>query len=526
MIAAGLTILGAAAGLAAQERPARLYRWMQAGAEVGRESWRQVPGGYERSVTVPLLNLRIDSRTEYGNAGRFAAFHSEVFNAAGDTSRGTFVLRAEGDSLIETRTAPGGASRTRVLRFVVGGVVPAQSIAVISEAIERAAGRDTTFRMLPMGGDSAIPVVVRHGAERVEVTMAGIVALASRAAGSAIEIPAQRLTAAQWDGRDSLPPLAGLRRPASDYTAPPGAHYTATDLTVPIRISNGDTFTLAGTLTMPAGATGRSPVVITISGSGRQPRDEDLWPLVTGYRPFHEIAERLARHGIGLFRFADRGVDGSTGAALEGTTAEHAEEVSQIVAFLRARADVDGRRIALLGHSEGGIIGPLVAAGDPTIAAVVIWAGPSKPGRDIIRYQLSRPIETATGLSDSARAAQLAEVETNAAGWAATNRWTRWFDEFDPLVPARRLRMPVLIQHGALDRQVTAGQADTLGAAIRGAGNRDVTVRVYPRLNHLFLPTDGDGSPVEYPGLRQTSLPAVVLDDVAGWLTVRLQGRR
>jgi acetyl esterase/lipase len=83
----------------------------------------------------------------------------------------------------------------------------------------------------------------------------------------------------------------------------------------------------------------------------------------------------------------------------------------------------------------------------------------------------------------------------------------------------------VLILQGALDRQVSAGQADTLAAAIKGAGNRDVTVRVYPRLNHLFLVTDGDGMPSEYPGLRVRALPAEVLDMITNWLTARLRTR-
>jgi dienelactone hydrolase len=522
-MALAVALLLGLAGLQAQERPARLYRMTQLGAEVGRETYLRTARTIERVVVVPVVNLKLASRSEFDAAGRFVRFHGDVFNAAGDTARGSLTLVQDGDSLIETRRAASGASRTRTLRFAIDGVIPAQSIAVVAEAVERSAGRDTTLRMLPMGGDSAVAVVVRHRGGQVEVGFAGIVATMGAAPGSAIEIPAQRLAAAQWDGRDSLPPLAGLRRPAPDYSAPPGAHYTAEELRIPVRMANGDTFSLAGTLTLPAGARGPVPVVVTISGSGRQPRDEDLWPLITGYRPFREIAERLARDGIGVFRFADRGVDGSTGAETEATTEDHAEEVRQILGVLRARPDVNGRRMALLGHSEGGMIGPLVAAGDPRLAAVIIMAGPGKTGRLIIRDQLRRPIETAPGLSDSARAAMLGTVDNSVDEWAGMNIWTRWFADFDPLPTMRRLRMPVLILQGALDRQVSAGQADTLSAAIRRAGNRDVTLRIYPRLNHLFLPTEGDGSPAEYPGLSEPNLPSLVLDEIAGWLVRRLR---
>lgn len=522
-VAAGI-LMGTCAEVAAsrQQGAPRLYRMMQGGREVGRETYRRAATGIERSVVIPLIDVRIDSRTEFDASGRFVRFSAEGFNAGGDSSRGTLRIEVAGDSLVETRVM-GGVERVRSLRGPADGVIPSQSLTFVTELAERSGGRDTVFRMVPMGGDSAVPVTVRFRGERAEVTLAGLVALGGTRYDAAIEVPVQRIIATPWNGVDSLPPLPGLRRPQPDYTAPPGAHYTAEELRVPIRMPRGDTFSLAGTLTLPAGASGPVPVVITISGSGRQPRDEDLWPLITGYRPFREIAERLAREGIGVFRFADRGVDGSTGGDLESTTADHAEEVRQIVRFLRQRPGVDGRRIALLGHSEGGIIGPMVAADDRSVAAVVILAGPSRPGAEIIRYQLRRPIETAVGLSDSIRSAQLALVEDQVRSWLQLSSWTRWFATYDPLTTARRVRQPVLILHGALDRQVTADQAAELGAAIRSSGNRDVTVRVYPGLNHLFLPTDGDGSPSEYGALRHVNLPAVVLDEVTGWLAARLR---
>jgi fermentation-respiration switch protein FrsA (DUF1100 family) len=175
----------------------------------------------------------------------------------------------------------------------------------------------------------------------------------------------------------------------------------------------------------------------------------------------------------------------------------------------------------LLGHSEGGAIAPLVAADDRRLAGIVLLAGPAKTGRAILLDQFRRPIETAPGLSDSMRAAQLEAVPRTVDQWARASAWTRWFADYDPLTTARRVRVPVLILQGALDRQVSAGQADTLAAALRAAGNRDVTEKVYPGLNHLFLHTDGDGSPIEYPSLKDTKLPTQVLDDIAEWLRAR-----
>jgi uncharacterized protein len=100
-----------------------------------------------------------------------------------------------------------------------------------------------------------------------------------------------------------------------------------------------------------------------------------------------------------------------------------------------------------------------------------------------------------------------------------------WAQDWDPLPTARRVRAPVLILQGALDRQVSAGQADTLAAAMRAAGNRDVTVRVFPRLNHLFLVSPTNGAPSEYPALTDAAVPAEVLDTLAAWLRVRLATR-
>ncbi len=104
-----------------------------------------------------------------------------------------------------------------------------------------------------------------------------------------------------------------------------------------------------------------------------------------------------------------------------------------------------------------------------------------------------------------------------------SSAWMRWFADYDPLPTARSVRVPVLLLQGALDRQVSAGQADTLAAAFRAGGNRDVTEKVYPGLNHLFLPTAGDGSPSEYPSLKNATLPGALLDDIARWLGARLR---
>jgi len=521
--AALIALAGAPVTIAAQQPApvAGLYRMFQGGAEVGREQFRRSPGLVELSVVIPVAGLRIDSRTEFDSAGRFRRFEARVFDAAGDSLRASYSVSADGDTLrtvsVSQRT---GQTRHGAAAGPAAGVLPIQTIAVVA-LLARRFSRDTVVRMLPMSADSTIPVTIVHRGDTTVVTLAGIEARTVTTGGrpGPIEVPMQRLRAELWDGRDSLPPLAGLHRPPSDYRAPAGAAYTAEEVRVPIHPTQGDTFSLAGTFTRPAVGPAAVPVVVTITGSGQQIRDEDLWPLLSDYRPFRLIAERLAREGIAVLRLDDRGVGGSGGSL--GTTADYADDVRQVVVWLRRRPDVAARKIALLGHSEGGAIAALVAVEDPGLAGIVLLAGPAKNGRAILQDQFRRPIETAPGLSDSARAAQLAGVTQAVEQVIGANAWMKWFADYDPLATARRVRVPVLILQGALDRQVSAGQADTLAATMRTAGNRDVTEKVYPGLNHLFLPTDGDGSPSEYPTLKDTKLPALVLDDIAGWLRAR-----
>ncbi|HEX3160353.1 MAG TPA: alpha/beta fold hydrolase [Gemmatimonadaceae bacterium] len=270
-------------------------------------------------------------------------------------------------------------------------------------------------------------------------------------------------------------------------------------------------FALAGTLTLPHGAAGPVPVVITISASGPQTRDE---PLSRGYRFFAQLADTLGRRGIGVLRLDDRGVGGSGGDFDTATSRDFADDVQAALAWLRSRAatqrDVDSGRLALLGHSEGGLVAPMVAANDSALGAVVLLAGPAYPGRRILESQLQDEIR-----ADASRAgAQLDSM-------LASSPWMRFFGSYDPLPTARRVRVPVLILHGTTDKQVTPEQADTLAAAIRSGGNRAVTVRLIPATNHLFL-ADTSGAPSGYGRLPSKLVGPAVLGPVVEWLVTQL----
>ena len=494
----------------------RLYRVSQGGTELGRETYRVAGNVVERTIVIPVLNAKMESRLERNASGQLARIAMRVFNAAGDTTRGTLDMEMRGESLV-VRAATGEPRIEQVGR--ADGVLLPQSLTTIVEAAERAAGRDTVLQLINTGRPTVLPAVVRHAGDTVFVTVAGSVTAAVLDHFRRVESPSQNVVATVWNGVDSLSPLSGMQPPRVSYDAPPGAAYTAEHVRVMIRPAAGDTFSLAGTLSLPITGRRPFPAVVMMSGSGQQDRDENLWPIAPDYRPFREYAERLAREGIAVLRYDDRAA-GESGGAVGGTTADYTDDVRQLVAWLRSRNDIDAARIGLAGHSEGGIMGPLLASTDARIKAVVILAGPSKNGRDVVRDQFLWPLRN---LPPAERAQREPGVEAQLDEWIGMNTWTRWFATYDPLATARRLRMPVLIQHGALDRQVTVGQADTLAAAIRAGGNRDVTVKIYPRLNHLFLPAPGDGSPSEYGAIRPVTLPAEVLDDTARWLASRLR---
>lgn len=500
-----------------------LYRLIQRGTEVGRETVRVLPDGYELSVVVPLLQMRLDSRTTLDSSGHVARFWAKLMPPSGDSVQAEWTLTADGDTV---RAVLRRAGQTHHLSFPgrADFVIPAQTIAIIALAAERANGRDTTFRALAMGVDTAMALPVHFRGDSVFVGLGPLEVRARRGRWPVLDVPLSQVRGEVWNGRDSLPPLSGMRRPVADYSAPPGAPYSAEDVRVPVRPTSGDTFSLGCTLTKPKTGGPRFPVVATATGSGQEDRDENLWPLVPDYRPFRDIAVRLAQAGIAVLRCDDRGFLASGGSVTDATTADFAADVRAQLAWLRSRPDIDPRRTAVLGHSEGGVIGPMVAASDPQLAAVVVMAGTAKNGREVLHYQIVERGLAGSTLTGAARDSLRQALERQMTAMIGTNAWTRFFADYDPLTAARRVRQPVLIVQGALDRQVTAGQADTLAVAIRSGGNRDVTVRAFPGLNHLFLVSPaGTGDPSEYATLRDVTLAPDVLDTIATWLAAKLR---
>ena len=316
-----------------------------------------------------------------------------------------------------------------------------------------------------------------------------------------------------------------------DYSAPPNAPFTAEEVTVTAK-----GYTLAGTLLLPKNGKRPLPAIITITGSGQQTRDEPLpIPGLEKYKPMRQVAEALASRGIAVLRVDDRGVGGSGGrdTLMTATTSSFADDVRAEVAYLRSRSEIDPKRIALVGHSEGGIIAPMVAATDAQVAAIVLMAGSGKSGAQISMEQLTYILDTTPGVTPELRKQKLAEqqeimtaVQTGGdlSKYPAEVRlpWTKEFWTYDPLTTIRKVRQPILILQGARDRQITAEQAGMLEQAAREGGNKDVTKQIFPNLNHLFLPAK-TGSVSEYSTLETQLVGDDVLKTLGDWLVLKFE---
>ena len=326
---------------------------------------------------------------------------------------------------------------------------------------------------------------------------------------------------------------AALIFAAQSARAQAGVPYVAEEVTVK---RNG--YALAGTLLLSRDARRPAPAVVMITGSGQQTRDSDIqMPGLEGYKPFKQIAEHLAGLGIAVLRVDDRGVGGSTGReTLAGaTTSSFADDTRAQVAFLRAHRGIDPNRIALVGHSEGGSIALMVAASDPRVRSVVLMAAMGRTGREVNLEQQEYALSQMPGITEE-RKVQLREQQRqtlravvegeDVSGLPPNLRpilpWFKEFLTYDPLPLIRRLKQPVLILQGGLDRQITPEHAVLLERAARGAGNGDVSSRVFPRLNHLFLPAR-TGAWSEYSALGTTSLETDLLEALGDWLLDRFQ---
>jgi len=302
---------------------------------------------------------------------------------------------------------------------------------------------------------------------------------------------------------------------------------------------------LAGTLSLPTGK-GPFPAIVLVSGTGHNTRDED----VLGHKVFLVLADALNRKGLAVLRYDKRGVGGSSGDYDAATTADFATDAEAAVSWLKTQAQIDATRIGVLGHSEGGIIAPAVAAADKSVAFVVMIAGPTIRGDKLFVLQsamtakaygapddyiarrkvfdqelysaiISAPSESAALDRAKSKVAQGVVdklVDANEAETLAkddTSRWERHFLAYDPAPTLAQLKVPILVINGSLDVQVPA--KENLAAAREALKNNShATVIELPGMNHL-LQDAKTGAPNEYNDIEETMSPAA-LKIITDWL--------
>jgi pimeloyl-ACP methyl ester carboxylesterase len=309
---------------------------------------------------------------------------------------------------------------------------------------------------------------------------------------------------------------------------------------------------LAGTLTLPE-SKGPHTTMILISGSGGQDRNEEL----LGHKPFWVIADHLTRKGIAVLRFDDRGIGASEGDHSLANSLDFASDVKSAILYLKSRSDIG--KIGLIGHSEGGIIAPMVASETPEVELIVLLAGPGIRGDELLLLQeesiwraeetdeetieeslyVNRNIfamiieESDTGKL-SARISEFLvksvadslvkipegysaeEVITQAIA-ETTSPWMLYFIRHDPAPVLETVRCPVLALIGSKDLQVPPKEnLEAIGNALQKAGNRKYTLMELEGLNHLFQECE-TGHPSEYARIEQTFAPSA-LDVITKWI--------
>lgn len=298
--------------------------------------------------------------------------------------------------------------------------------------------------------------------------------------------------------------------------------------------------TLAGTLTLPDD-TGPFTGLILVTGSGPQDRNEEL----LGHKPFLVLADYLTRNGIAVLRYDDRGIGESTGDFRNATSEDFADDAIAAVEFLKARKDIN--KLGIAGHSEGGLIAPMVTVQSDDIDFIVLIAGTGIPGDSILMLQ-TELILRAEGMDEQSIKKDLAvyrglysvlesEKDDEAIKQKLTNilnnsyellseeekaefgskelmieaqlgvllsPWFKYFVNYDPYPTLTKVKCPVLAINGEKDLQVPPKEnLSAIEKALKEGGNKNYKIVEMPGLNHLFQHSK-TGSPSEYGSIEET----------------------
>jgi uncharacterized protein len=317
---------------------------------------------------------------------------------------------------------------------------------------------------------------------------------------------------------------------------------------------------LAGTLTLPD-KNGVYPAVILITGSGPQNRDEEIM----GHKPFLIISDFLTRNGFAVLRFDDRGVAKSTGDFKTATSVDFASDVKSAIAYLKTRKEINKKKIGLIGHSEGGIIAPMVAAGSKDVNFIVLLAGTGIRGDKLLLMQQALILKASGSTTEVIqktkdinskvfdliiKSTDDKTLRSNLTGLISEelkntpenekppemkdddyiemqvnqimSPWMLYFLRYDPSSTLEKVKCPVLALNGEKDLQVPADEnLNAIEKALKKDGNKKVTIKKFSNLNHLFQECK-TGNPAEYALIEQTISPDV-LEEISKWIKLQVK---
>jgi pimeloyl-ACP methyl ester carboxylesterase len=321
-----------------------------------------------------------------------------------------------------------------------------------------------------------------------------------------------------------------------------------------------DGVTLAGTLTLPQ-KNGVFPAVVLISGSGPNNRDEEMLE----HKPFLVIADYLTRNGIAVLRFDDRGTAASTGNFQAATSYDFSKDAEAGLKYLQTRKEINRKKIGLAGHSEGGgIIAPMIAARNNDVAFIVLLAGSGIRGDQILLMQQELLLQASGANEENIKQSKIINTailnivlqstdteqlkidltdyfketlnnipdnEKTTAIYnddnfitskvkSVANPWMQYFIKYDPAPALEKVKCPVLALNGEKDLQIPAkANLEAIKAALNRGGNRNVTIKEIPGLNHLFQECK-TCLITEYASIEQTFSP-VALDEILKWIKIQ-----
>lgn len=340
------------------------------------------------------------------------------------------------------------------------------------------------------------------------------------------------------------------QEPAKPYS------YNSEDITFE---NKKEAVTLAGTFTFPK-KKGAFPAVVLISGSGPQNRDEEL----LGHKPFLVLSDFLTKNGIAVLRFDDRGTADSKGNFSLATTENFANDVEAAINYLKTRKEVKKDKIGLIGHSEGGIIAPMIASKSKDVNFIVLLAGSGMRGAELLLLQ-QQLVKKASGTSDEdleesqafyrglfeiitdvkseteMRTAfdnylklstqKMPESEKGGMSNADFIRlmekqllspWMHYFIKYDPAPALEKVTIPVLALIGENDLQVPPKEnLEIIKNALEKGGNKKFMIKELPKLNHLFQESQ-TGAPAEYAEIEQTFSPNA-LKEILNWINIQVK---